>query len=183
MALTSSRNRRLDRLRVTALPNRLPTTIPTWLTECSARLASKLKYCVELRRPWRFTCSISRLTRKNMGPVLARELISRCPPGCAYNFVGGSNRQESDRQPHHAERKKKHRPSLCFALKHLSRQAIGKPTNPAPSTVSEIQNVRRPDERGLLRGGEPGPSVRSLCSFAYENHAHAFFSDWKAAET
>lgn len=63
---TNSRNTRLARLRRTAVPKRFPTTIPTRLDGSSNLHASKLNKAVEIRRPWRFTRSISRLARRNI---------------------------------------------------------------------------------------------------------------------
>jgi hypothetical protein len=61
----SSRNRRLTRFRLTAVPNRLPTTMPTLVPSAFVRQTRRLKNAVELRRPCRLTNSMSRLARKN----------------------------------------------------------------------------------------------------------------------
>ncbi len=50
-SLTNSRNTRFARLRLTAFPNRLPTTIPTRLAVWSILQARRLKSAVEIRRP------------------------------------------------------------------------------------------------------------------------------------
>jgi len=60
----SSLNRRFARLRRTAMPNRLPTTMPTRPTGTSVLQISKLKHAVDSRRPCCFTYSMSRLARR-----------------------------------------------------------------------------------------------------------------------
>lgn len=60
----NSRKRRFTRFRRTAIPNRLPTTMPTRLARASALQTSRLKHGVDSRRPCCFTYSMSRLARR-----------------------------------------------------------------------------------------------------------------------
>src|SRR3954462_5678544 len=61
----SSRNNRFTRFRLTAPPNRFPTTIPTRLVPMSVRQITILNREVEIRRPCSLAYSMSRLRFKN----------------------------------------------------------------------------------------------------------------------
>ena len=79
----SSRNKRFARFRLTAPPNRFPTTIPIRLLLWSVRQITILNKEVEIRRPCSLAYSISRLRLRNS---------SLSPPPFDMTIIPGEGR-------------------------------------------------------------------------------------------
>ena len=153
----NSRKRRFARFRRTAMPNRLPTTIPTRVVRASLLQTSRLKQAVDSRRPWCFTYSMSRLARRKK---------DRSPVAC--DIVRLIEDPRRTHPPH------SYVPSWAGPL----HDALGKRPCLRKTRGAEVRTARvtkLSNAPGLWLDGEPRLSGRFLCSCVCGNRVRASF--------